>query len=149
MTLVWTNEHRAVIAEHATRGYPHEICGLLIGRRDGTTSLLSEVVPVENVWEDAGEHSHRFQIAPEVFLREERRARERGEEILGFYHSHPDHPARPSATDQEFAWPNYSYVIQSVANGAATEVASWRLHDDRSGYEQERITSREATGAEA
>ena len=94
---------------------------------------MREVVPVENTWEQMDERRRRFLIAPEDFLREERHARAAGWEILGFYHSHPDRPPRPSETDREFAWPGYSYVIQSVRDGLAAEVYSWRLKDDRSG----------------
>jgi proteasome lid subunit RPN8/RPN11 len=137
--LVWTAEQRDQVSRHGERGYPDEVCGLLLGNRQGDVKAVREVVPVDNVWEQLDEQRRRFQIAPEVLLREERRARQAGWEILGFYHSHPDHPARPSETDREFAWPAYSYVIQSVERGKAADVASWRLRDDRSGYEAETI----------
>ncbi|HEU5329587.1 MAG TPA: M67 family metallopeptidase [Thermomicrobiales bacterium] len=139
VALNWTAEQGAMIARHGERGYPNEICGFLLGTRTDGTATVREVVPVENHWEALDERRRRFMIAPEDFLREERRAREAGWEILGFYHSHPDHPARPSETDREAAWPGYSYVIQSVRDSSAAEVTSWLLKDDRSGYDQEDI----------
>jgi proteasome lid subunit RPN8/RPN11 len=139
VALIWTVEQGAAIARHGERGYPNEICGFLLGTRAAGAATVREVVPVENHWEALDERRRRFMIAPEDFLREERRAREAAWEILGFYHSHPDHPARPSETDREAAWPGYSYVIQSVRDGSAAEVTSWLLKDDRSGYDQENI----------
>lgn len=139
MSLIWTAGQREAVARHGERGYPDEICGLLLGEHIGADRVVRDVVPADNVWDDLGEHRRRFRIAPEVYLREERRARAAGWEIVGFYHSHPDHPARPSETDREHAWPTYSYVIQSVAGGRAAAICSWRLNDDRFGYEQEAL----------
>lgn len=139
MRLVWTSAQREAIARHGEAGYPDEICGFLLGTQADGEKVVREVVPVDNNWEETGERRRRFLIAPEDFLREERRARAAGWEILGFYHSHPDHPARPSETDREAAWPGYSYVIQSVRDGRAAEVHSWRLQGDREGYDEEAV----------
>lgn len=139
MSLIWTAEQRDAVRRHGEAGYPNEICGLLIGERAGAEKIVREVAPVENTWEQLDEQRRRFRISPEVFVREERRARAAGREILGFYHSHPDGAARPSETDREFAWPSYSYVIQAVRQGRARTTNSWVLKDDRSGYEQETI----------
>lgn len=139
MNLVWTAAQGAAVRRHAEEGYPNEICGLLIGERAGGEKVVREVVPVENSWEQLDEQRRRFLISPDVLRREERRLRGTGREILGFYHSHPDHEARPSETDREFAWPSYSYVIQSVGEGRGAAVASWILRDDRSGYDEETI----------
>jgi proteasome lid subunit RPN8/RPN11 len=141
--LVWTTAQREQIARHGESGYPDEICGFLLGTQADGTKTVAEVVPVDNKWEETDERRRRFMIAPEDFLREERRAREAGWEILGFYHSHPDHPAHPSETDREAAWPGYSYVIQSVRAARAAEVHSWRLQDDREGYDEEPIVTSE------
>ncbi len=146
MSLVWSADTRVAVQEHAERGYPDEVCGLLIGSFDGADKVVRRVVPVENEWEAVDERRRRFLITPDVFARQEREARRDGLEIVGFYHSHPDHPAEPSATDREFAWPLYSYLIQSVAGGRAAEFASWRLKDDRSGYEREEVTEQEVEG---
>ncbi len=144
MSLIWTAEQAAAIHRHAEAGYPDEICGLLVGERGGAgggDKIVREVVPAENAWQDLGERRRRFLISPERFMAEERRARERGWEILGFYHSHPDHEARPSETDRDFAWPIYSYLIQEVRGGRAADLASWVLEDDRSGYAREEIVT--------
>ena len=149
MSLIWRADLRDAVREHGERGYPDEVCGLLIGSFAGSAgsaggdNVVERVVPVENEWEAVGERRRRFRITPDVFAREERRARQAGLEIVGFYHSHPDHPAEPSETDREFAWPTYSYLIQSVAGGRATDLASWRLKDDRSGYEREPVVEQD------
>jgi proteasome lid subunit RPN8/RPN11 len=75
----------------------------------------------------------------------DRAAEARGLDVVGWYHSHPDHPARPSEYDREHAWPWYSYIIVSVTKGVAGEMTSWRLQDDRAGYEKERIEVRTET----
>ena len=142
MSLVWSEAHAAAIRRHGEAGYPHEICGLLIGERAGADKIVREVVPVENEWEEIGEQRRRFLITPRTFTREERRARAAGREILGFYHSHPDHPARPSETDREWAWPTYSYVILAVDGGRAGDLVSWILKDDRSGYDREPVVEK-------
>lgn len=143
MSLIWTVEQRDAIRRHAETGYPNEICGILIGERQETgvdgDKIVREVIPVENAWEDIDEHHKRFLIAPEVLLHQERRLRGTERQILGFYHSHPDHPPEPSETDREFAWPSFSYLIQQVENGRAVEALSWVLKDDRSAYDRETI----------
>lgn len=142
MGLIWTTEMRATVCRTSERGYPDEVCGLLIGVRQGEDKLVREVVPVENAWEQVDERRRRFRIGPEVIAREERRAREADMAILGFYHSHPDSEPRPSETDRDFAWPTYSYVIQGVYKGIALKLSSWVLKDDRSGYNEEQIIER-------
>ena len=127
----------ATILAHGEVDYPHEACGLLVGidepdgaRRVGAARGLA------NVREAEARH-HRFLIAPEDLMREERRVRGEGREIVGFYHSHPDHPAVPSRYDLEHAWPFYSYVVIAVRAGKAAEAQSWRLSPDRSRFEPE------------
>ncbi|MCA1848776.1 MAG: M67 family metallopeptidase, partial [Actinobacteria bacterium] len=91
----------------------------------------------ENTHEE--ERSRRFLIEPLQIKEFEERARERDMDLLGFYHSHPDHPAEPSEYDREHAWPYYSYVIASVGESGVGDVRAWVLKDDRSGYEEEQI----------
>jgi proteasome lid subunit RPN8/RPN11 len=132
------------IREHGARGYPNEVCGALLGREvaaegngDAALREVTAVVPLEN---RRGDSPHnRFSVTAEDVLRAERAAAERRLELIGWYHSHPDHPARPSEFDREHAWPWYSYVILSVAQRQPGEMTSWRLTDDRSGYSAERI----------
>lgn len=142
MGLVWTNALRASVCRHSERGYPDEVCGLLIGVTRGDEKIVREVVPVENAWEQVDERRRRFQIGPDVVAREERRAREADMTLLGFYHSHPDSEPRPSETDRDFAWPSYSYIIQGVYKGIALDLRSWVLKADRSGYNEESIVER-------
>lgn len=142
MRLRLTSRVRDEICGHGTRGYPHEVCGALLGHeldRDGQGALreVIAVLPLENRREDSPHN--RFSVTPEDVLRAERAAAERRLELLGWYHTHPDHPARPSEFDREHAWPWYSYVILGVAASQPGEMTSWRLADDRSGYAAESI----------
>jgi proteasome lid subunit RPN8/RPN11 len=134
----WLPEHDKAIREHGELDYPHECCGFLIGGfRDGL-KVVAEVFPISNAREE--EHKrNRFLIRPEELLRGEQHARERGLDVVGFYHSHPDAEARPSSYDLEHAWPTYSYIIVSVCEGSAREVRSWELRPDRSQFEEETI----------
>ena len=130
------------IRAHGTRGYPDEVCGALLGREapdsNGEVRSVTALLPLENSREEDARHN-RFSVKPEDVLRAERAARESGLDLLGWYHTHPDHPARPSEFDREHAWPWYSYVILSVATRATGDMTSWRLADDRSAYAAESI----------
>lgn len=129
------------IRRHGEDTYPHECCGLLLGtldqRTDPAAKIVSAIERLDNEREDS--RHNRFLISPETFLRADRAARARSLEILGFYHSHPDHPAVPSEFDRENAWPFYSYIIVSVANGASRELNSWVLAGDRGRFEPETL----------
>jgi len=131
--------HRDEIVAQAEREYPHECCGLLVGRleADGRKAVV-EVFPVSNAREEGARHN-RSLITPDEYLRGERHARARRLDVVGNYHSHPDHPAAPSRFDLEHAWPTWSYVIVSVREGKAEEVRSWELAADRSRFEEEEI----------
>jgi proteasome lid subunit RPN8/RPN11 len=117
------------------RCYPEEGCGVLIGEERESNRRVRRAMPFENRREDS--RHNRYVIAPEQFLAAEQAARAAGLDVLGFYHSHPDHPARPSAFDLEHAWPYYSYVIVSVEQGRVAELRSWRLAADRSRFDPE------------
>jgi len=132
---------RGEIAAQSEREYPHECCGLLLGRlsEGGRVKTVVEVFPVSNAREEEARHN-RSLITPEEYLRGERHARSRRLDIVGNYHSHPDHPAAPSAFDLEHAWPTWSYVIVSVRQGEARELRSWELRADRSGFGEEEVT---------
>lgn len=99
-----------------------------------------EVLPLANRRDDSPRN--RFEVTPRDVLDADKAAQQRGLEILGWYHSHPDHPARPSEYDREHAWPWYSYVIVSVEKGSPADMRSWRLMEDRTGYEEECIQVR-------
>lgn len=127
----------AAVGAHLCRVYPEEGCGLLLGcERDGAREVR-EVVALENVRPDSRES--RYAIDPERFLAAEKRARDAGLDVVGFFHSHPDRPAEPSRFDLERAWPYYSYLIASVSRGRVVEMRSWRLAEDGSRFELERL----------
>lgn len=137
MSLAILPPELAKVNDHARRAYPNECCGVLLGKQVSGRKLVVEARPVENARADSPEN--RYLIAPSDFLAAERYAREQKLEILGFYHSHPDHPARPSEFDREHAWPWFSYVIVAVEKGRPGEVASWELSEDRSQFHRETI----------
>ncbi len=150
--------HRQAIAQAAVDRYPSECCGLLVGQRVFVANQtparedhrqVVAVVATENAWEpggldngpgDDGGHSDRdrYAIDPSDLLRVQKSAREQELEIIGIYHSHPDHPAMPSECDRALAWPVYSYVIVSVIEGKVADLKSWRL-DDQHQFQSEPV----------
>jgi proteasome lid subunit RPN8/RPN11 len=127
------------IRAHAENTYPNECCGVLLGEvSDDGARVTSDILPIENARE-SDEQYHRFVITPEDFMRAELTAAQRGLDVIGIYHSHPDHPAAPSDYDREHALPFYSYAIVSVARGKSTDLTSWELTTDRTQFLQEAI----------
>jgi proteasome lid subunit RPN8/RPN11 len=122
------------IRRHGAETYPHECCGALIGRDGVVTSTFA----LPNTTEEGPRR--RFLVRPGDYRDAERQAGRQQGELLGFYHSHPDHPARPSQYDLDHAWPFFSYIIVSVQNGEPRDMTSWRLRDDRSAFDQEDLT---------
>jgi len=116
------------IHREGERAYPGECCGVLAGQ-PGEIKEVRRLLPVVNRRAD---DPHRYLIAPEDLQRVEAEVRQADLEVLGFYHSHPDHPAAPSSFDAEHAWPWYSYLIVRVDRGRAVEATSWQLAGDRS-----------------
>jgi proteasome lid subunit RPN8/RPN11 len=127
--MILPNEIVESIARFAREAYPHECCGALLG----ADALIADVLPIANSSDEPKER--RFRIRPEDFQSAERRAEQRQLELLGFYHSHPNHPARPSAYDLEHAWPNLIYVILSIDSQGTGDLTAWLLRDDRSRFE--------------
>jgi proteasome lid subunit RPN8/RPN11 len=127
------------IHEHVREAYPEECAGTLVGMDVGEIKIVVDVWRAENTHGE--ERSRRFLIEPLQIKEFEERATERDMDVLGFYHSHPDHPAEPSEYDREHAWPYYSYVIASVGESGVGSVRAWVLKDDRSGYEEEQIVT--------
>ena len=122
------------IRRHGRESYPEECCGALIGR-DGS---VVEAMRLQNLMgEEARRH---FLVGPVEYQVAEKRAIEMGGKLMGFYHSHPDHPARPSQNDLEQAWPTFLYVILAVQNGKPGTMTSWRLREDRSAFEEQTVT---------
>ena len=124
---------------HARSGYPFEVCGVLVGRGPDGDRRVEEVVGVVNRETEAPRV--RYQIAPEDLIRIQRGARETGREILGYYHSHPDHPARPSETDRRIAAEGLSdgivYVVIGVEGGDKTTPTAWVFRDATQAFDPE------------
>ena len=120
----------AAMRQHAAAAFPDECCGALIALQ-GT---IVEALPLQNT--TGGGATRRFRIGPDGYREAEAHARERGGTLVGFYHSHPNEPARPSPYDLEHAWPNLTYVIVSVNSGAPGDITVWHLRDDRSGFDE-------------
>src|SRR5262249_21077893 len=142
---------------HGQETYPHECCGALVGTvgtaGDGGSRVI-DVVPLPNTTEEGPRR--RFLVRPSDYRLAERRAGEMGASLLGFYHSHPDHPARPSQYDLDHAWPTFAYIIISIVDGDAAlpgrsaahrhasldngakagDMTVWFLKDDRSSFEE-------------
>ena len=141
------------IRQHGVETYPHECCGALLGRDsnavlesnrgDGSLAAgreILELFPLVNRRDDSPRN--RFSVTAQDVLAAEKAARDHRLEVVGWYHSHPDHPARPSEYDRDHAWPWYSYIIVSVQNGAPQDMTSWRLNDDRAEFSPEGIEIR-------
>jgi len=123
------------IRQHAKQGYPHEVVGILAGVR--TDNSVSLVHPLIN---ERGATHNRYQVSGLTLMRAEQSLEAQGLEIVGYYHSHPDHPAQYSEYDRDHALPNMSYMIISVQAGEPDEIQSWRLSDNREIMNEETIT---------
>jgi len=145
---VWISAELAEkIRAHGAETYPDECCGALLGRDAGEARPreILGLFAMVNRREDSPEN--RFSVTPKDVLGAEKAAGARGLDVIGWYHSHPDHPARPSEYDREHAWPWYSYIIVSVQSGVPREMTSWRLQDDRERYIEETIEIRSGASA--
>jgi proteasome lid subunit RPN8/RPN11 len=140
---------------HGAETYPHECCGALLGRdseagaagspEQGERTSPREILalfPLINRRDDSPRN--RFSVTSEDVRAAEKAGREQGLDVVGWYHSHPDHPAQPSQYDRDHAWPWYSYIIVSVANGEPQYMTSWRLNDDRAEFTPEDLEIRQS-----
>ena len=133
------------IKVHAMEAYPEECCGILLGVEADAGKQVYDVVRIGNAKEE--NRNRRFLITPEEYKRAEENAAAEGLGVMGFYHSHPDHPARPSQFDLDHAWPWCSYVIAAVEQRIPAAVKSWVLKEDRSGFDEELIDALERDAA--
>ena len=134
-----TEELLTQIQMHGEQAYPEEGAGFLLGAySDNGTRAVKRIFPLGNSREEQARHN-RYLITPEDYLKAEIEADKLGLSLIGVFHSHPDHPNRPSEFDREWAQPFFSYVITSVQSGKAVESRSWRLIEDRSKFEEEEI----------
>ncbi|MGG6293497.1 Mov34/MPN/PAD-1 family protein [Leptolyngbya sp. AN02str] len=162
MVLALSSQALQQVRHHAEQTYPEECCGLLLGTlqrfsspQEDATRTVYELWQAPNTWDAAHSQSsdgtpaphpsssnldntRRYWIAPQQLLAAQRHARDRQLNIIGVYHSHPDHPAIPSECDRSFAWPDYSYIIVSVQQGSAQDLLCWSL-DDQHQFQPEAI----------
>lgn len=129
------------IEAHGEETYPHECCGAMLGRDGDSGRELVDLMPLENRRNDSPRN--RFEVTPDDVRLAEKTAREKKIDLIGWYHSHPDCESQPSAFDRDHAWPWYSYIIVSVVKRRAHDMRSWRLQDDRAGYDPETIEAAE------
>jgi len=132
--LVIPQELLRQIHVHGEQAYPEEGAGFLIGE----AGKVENILPLENAREDGARHN-RFLITPEEYLKAELTADRLGLSLIGVFHSHPDHPNRPSEYDREWAQPFFSYIITTVNEGKAIESRSWILLEDRTEFDEEEI----------
>ena len=128
------------IEQEGAAAYPNECCGILYGRDvdNGTRRVIEKLEPVANSF-DSGEQYHRFSITPKNLMDAEKTAAANNLLVVGFYHSHPDHPARPSEYDRVHAWPFYSYIIVAITKGEPTDMTSWMLSEQTETFSRQDI----------
>jgi len=138
VTLYLSSDILTAIQAGGVVAYPEEGAGLLLGQDDGERRVALAILSLENAREDSARHN-RYLIEPRDMLRGEQEAMRQGLDVIGVYHSHPDHPNQPSEFDREWALPWYSYVITSIRKGHADGSRSWRLSEDRAAFIEEEI----------
>jgi proteasome lid subunit RPN8/RPN11 len=144
MAIIFTAAQIQSISAHAEDIYSEECCGILLGKIANSDRTVIEVIPTVNAWVKADQvdesnlsdqvdrsKQSRYSIAPQDIFQAQKRGRDLDLEIIGFFHSHPDHPAIPSTCDRDRAWEVYSYPIISVIQGQVSDIRSWLLDGDR------------------
>ncbi|MGR3178461.1 MAG: M67 family metallopeptidase [Candidatus Anammoxibacter sp.] len=125
------------IKEFVKKAYPDECCGLLVGKIAGEEREVVEIHALTNL--NTERSKDRYEIDPAEYMKVDRDVSTRKLDIVGIYHSHPDHPSRPSEFDAGRAWEGYSYLIIAIANGSEFEMKSWVFHDSTKTFEEEEI----------
>jgi proteasome lid subunit RPN8/RPN11 len=144
--MITTPDVLDAIRSHGEATYPEEGCGFLLGTVRDDTNHVRATQRVEN--RQTTDRTHRYTITPDDYRAAQQAAAKQGLDIVGFYHSHPDHPAQPSETDlAEATFPGYTYVIVSVQDGTAEELTAWTLASDRSRFEEEAVRTGATTSA--
>jgi proteasome lid subunit RPN8/RPN11 len=140
--VILSKDAESAIYDHARETYPEECCGFLLGN-DGEERHIEIALPAPN--SATGDKRRRYEVDPREYLKAELYASEHNLILLGIYHSHPDHPARPSEHDRTLAVPFFSYIIASVKNGEIADMTSWQINENRQ-FEREplyRLETRE------
>jgi proteasome lid subunit RPN8/RPN11 len=136
MRITITSALLEAINAHGERAYPEEGAGLLLGEASEEGKRVLDILTIENAREAPARHN-RYLLTPQDYLHGEEMAARQGLDVLGVFHSHPDHPNMPSEFDREWAMPWFSYIITSVHTGVAAGSRSWRLSDDRAQFIEE------------
>ena len=124
------------IHAHMEETYPHEACGLIIGTM-GNERVVEAFRPCTNLNKERA--ADRYELDPKDMLLAQREFENGPWDIIGIYHSHPDHPSRPSQFDTDHAWPGYSYIIGSVQNGSIARLQSWELNETERAFHEETV----------
>jgi proteasome lid subunit RPN8/RPN11 len=138
MKLEITAELLDQIHTHGEEAYPGEGAGFMLGTASADWRLVSAILKLSNAREESARHN-RYLLTPQDMLHSEQEAARLGLDVVGVFHSHPDHPNQPSEFDRDWAMPWFSYIITSVNAGRAEGSRSWRLADDRSAFMEEII----------
>jgi proteasome lid subunit RPN8/RPN11 len=138
MKLEISSEHLDQIHAHGEEAYPGEGAGFMLGNTDGDLRVVRAILKLPNAREESARHN-RYLLTPRDVLHSEQEAAKLGLDVIGVFHSHPDHPNEPSEFDRDWAMPWFSYIITSVKSGKAAGSRSWRLTDDRSAFDEELI----------
>lgn len=134
--LIIKNIDLLLMYDFVKKNYAEECCGILLGTIKNENKIVEKIMLAENI--NKNRRSDRYEINPKDFLNAENYAQENNLKILGFFHSHPDHPAQASATDLSLAWETYSYIIVSVSKNGIEDVKSWKLQSNN--FVEEEIT---------
>ncbi len=147
------SEYRRIEA-HGAEIYPNECQGFLLGRQEDGRAEVLDIYRLTNVWATSGVNPfevrpedstrNRTLVDPKDYLKADREARERGMDIIGYYHSHPDHPAQPSEFDRKHAHPFLIYVILAVEQGVPRQMIGWLLSEDQTRFLPEEIIIQES-----
>ena len=128
------------IVAHGISSYPNEGCGLLFGRVEQADNIVTAIEVMDNVWPVEEEKPERFKISEEAWLAAEFKAMRTGFDIVGIFHSHPNHPPIASPRDLAWAsWAGYSYLITEIRDGEPKKSRSWQLNNDRTDFMEETI----------
>ncbi|MBN1287297.1 MAG: M67 family metallopeptidase [Anaerolineae bacterium] len=136
MKIVLQAKDLRAVEAHLEAAYPNEGAGLVLGRANDGAVTVEALLPATNQREAEAQHN-RYELGPADFVRAEREAARRGLDLVGVFHSHPDHPNHPSEFDREHALPNFSYLITTVAAGKAGATRAWRLREDRQAFDED------------
>jgi proteasome lid subunit RPN8/RPN11 len=139
MNILLSSDHLKAIEAHGEASYPNEGAGFLLGRVEGETVRIDQIMPIENKREQGAQHN-RYELLPADYAHAEMEAAHKDIDVVGVFHSHPDHPSRPSDFDRDHALPHFSYLITAVAQGETEITQAWRLREDRSAFDEDHLT---------